>query len=316
MNAPRMNAPRLFAPLAQAPASRFSPAAAGSREQHLLERAAHLPSPPGVVMALLGALEDERSDADSMATLLGRDPALTARVLKVANSSYYAMAGRVGTVSEAMLILGLGTIRKLVIALGVANRLAGPVAKHPGLDGFWRHGTLVAAGTAALARRTGCEEGSAFIGGLLHDIGKLALASAFPAEFSAGPAAGPAAGPTAARALAEEAALFGRDHASLGGWLAGHWRFPEALGAALRDHHEEQPAGGLAQLIWHADRLAHAMDDLQAHSPGPVEDGAPGTVLQVAAEALVAIGSHDCAPDLIAEIERQSGATLLLLQPA
>lgn len=271
------------------------------REQRILECAARLPSPPDVVLALIGAIGSDAKGADAIARLVERDQALTARVLKLANSSFYGIMGRIGTARDAVVILGFSTVCKLVVSIWVAHRYATPPGRHAGLARFWRHGMLAAVCASALAQRAGADEGIAFTGGLLHDIGKLVLANAFPDE-ALDPLSAVAHAADPRDALAQERVRFGRDHASLGGLIAERWRFPAAICTALRDHHDMETRDPLARLIGHADRIAHAL----------TWPAIAGDALQAAAAALVALDVRASATDLITEIEQQTGAAAQL----
>lgn len=255
-------------------------------------------------MAVAKAIDSAEQSSDAVAKLIGKDLVLTARVLKVANSSFYGMTGRIGTVRDALVILGFSTVGNLVVAMGFASRYASATHSHAGLRGFWQHGMLVAACAASLARRSGAEEGVAYVGGLLHDIGKLVLASAFPHSYGEPVPAGLRA-LHGENVLAIERARFGTDHAALGGLVAGRWRYPDSICAALRDHHSHDPQASLAKLIACADRVAHAF-----------EQAGYGAALQAGADALVELESNGSAPDLIAEIDKQAGAAALLLGTA
>ncbi|MFY9316318.1 MAG: HDOD domain-containing protein [Burkholderiales bacterium] len=282
------------------PAVRAEPEPAAARERRILACAARLPSPPEIVLALVGAIDNDGKGAEQIAALAERDQALTVRLLKISNSSYYGLTGQVGTVRDAVVILGFSSVRNLVIATEIANCYGGLPAQRVGLADFWRHGLLSALCAAELARRCGAEEGHAFTGGMLHDIGQLVLASAYPEEFRALLAAPPGA----VDALALERECFGMDHAALGGWIAERWHFPGAICAALRGHHQPHPSDPLACLLRSADRIAQALD-------APASGGA---ALQACADALVALGTRHTAPELLADIERRAGAAAELFE--
>lgn len=270
------------------------------RKRHILACAARLPSPPDVVMALIGAMDDDEKGADQVAGLVARDQGLTARVLKISNSSFYGLSGQIGTVNEAVVILGFSNVSNLVIATEIANRYPTSPATRDALAGFWPHAMLTAFCASALANRCGAETGFAFTGGLLHDIGKLVLASAYPDDFSQFWATAPGAEDV----LALESERFGMDHAVLGGWITEQWCFPAAISVALRAHHTAQSNDLLARVIRHADQIAHALA-----LPAETQDA-----LQTASDALIGLGARDSAPDLLAGIERHAGAASELFQ--
>jgi putative nucleotidyltransferase with HDIG domain len=267
------------------------------RVARLIEHAARLPSPPAIVLALHDLLGDEESSLEEIATYAARDQALTARLLRVANSSYFGLARKVGTVRDAVIVLGTGNVRNLMIATEMLARYPGTNGARADLATFWRHGLLTAFCAAALAQRCASDDGVAFTAALLHDIGKLVLASAHPDEYAASAC-------DAAACLQRERARFGADHAALGAMIAERWGFPHPICEALRSHHEPQALEPLARLVASADRLAHAFDP-------PLGRDAQ---LQRCADALVALGSHHTAPELFAEIERQGAIATELAQ--
>jgi len=264
------------------------PPPADPRLARLLEQAARLPSPPTIVLALLASLGDDDVPLDTVAEHAGRDQALTARLLRIANSPWYGLSKRVASVRGAAVVLGFANLRNLVIATEVINRYEAAPGTKTALAGFWKHGLLTAFCAAALARRCAGEEGVAFTAGLLHDIGKLVQASADPAAYAS------LTTEEDGRA-ALEVELFGANHAALGALIAERWRFPPAICAALRLHHTPETTEPLTRLVIQADRLAHALEQ------------ADRTALpQQCADALAALGSRHTAPELLVELERQS----------
>ena len=137
--------------------------------------AAHLkdlPSLPVAVTELLASFDNEEVEISRIAQLIARDQALTARVLRVANSSFYGLQSRVSTINEAVVVLGFRAVRSMVLAVGLSARFS---AAHCG--GFdpsaqLRHGVGVGLAARVLARLSGHNPELAFTGGILHDIGQ------------------------------------------------------------------------------------------------------------------------------------------------
>lgn len=223
------------------------------REQ-VLSRLQQLPSLPTVVSALLASFDNEDIDIGQIAHQIGCDQGLTARVLRVANSSFYGLQSRVGTIHEAVVVLGFRAVRSMVLAVGMNASFRGDLC--PGFDvlSYLRHCVAVGLAARAIAPLSGQNPELAFTSGVLHDIGQLVLASNFSAQYTA----------TLAHRKAQdcflidaERAVLGMDHAEVGSLLAEIWRFPEPLHEAVARHHA--PLGGLADLIHVADTLAHAL---------------------------------------------------------
>lgn len=150
-------------------------------DQHLLDRlieSARLPSPPAVALQVLDLVQDPYVSMTALATTIGNDPSLSSKVLRTANSSFYAQSRRIATINDALVVLGLNTVRTLVLGFSLVDNLRSD--QHSGFDhdAFWRRSLLTATAAravAAHARPSRKEE--AFLGGLLLNLGVLALSS-------------------------------------------------------------------------------------------------------------------------------------------
>lgn len=218
-----------------------------------------LPSLPAVVMELLQSMDDDNADSRQVATKLAHDQALAAKVLRVANSSFYGLQGKVDSIGDAIVVLGLHGLRSLAIAAAVTDVFASK-GGNGGYDllSFWRHSVAVALCAKEVARQRRMNEGNAFAAGLMHDIGRLALASCFPAHLAA---VAQDRIDTGDCWLFAERRVLGLDHAEIGQLLTEHWRFPSQLSRAIGTHHspdiQQEP---LATLINVADALGHRLD--------------------------------------------------------
>ena len=225
----------------------------------MLQRIQRLPALPAVALDLLNTLAGSEPDVISLARRIAQDQAIAARVLRVANSPFYGLQKRVGSVHDAVVVLGFYAVRSLVLAAAVVTGLPGGQCTGFEPDRFWRHvmGTAVAA--QALARRLGRDAEAIFVAGLLHDIGRLAMVAIYPELFSRAVAV---ARERDCSLQEVELEIFGFDHAAVGAALARRWNFPEETIDALACHH--QPAhgapGGLAALIHYADAISKSLD--------------------------------------------------------
>jgi len=240
----------------------------------LLAALRDLPPLPSVVLELVESLGHEELSATQYAAKISRDQALAAKTLRLANSSFYGRGGQVRSVAEAIGVLGLRTVRSVVTAAG----LAGSFRRHTGFDhdAFWRHSIGSALCAQALANELGRDDGDlAFTVGLLHDIGRLALASAFAPAYAEveqwrrdkdcpdGDA---------------ERAVLGLDHAEVGGLIARQWNFAPSIVDAIRQHHAPPDAAGvtLTGIAHVADAVAHALG-----LAGDADEAVPALVLPV-----------------------------------
>jgi putative nucleotidyltransferase with HDIG domain len=225
----------------------------------VLSRIHKLPSLPAVVMELLASMAQEDVDIDELAKKIARDQALTAKTLRLANSSFYGMAHQITTIQEAISILGFRTVRSLVTTAALIGTFAGSSSGQFNAAPFWRHSIAAAVCARELASWRKLNPEYAYTAGLLHDIGRLVLVTQFQTNYAA----------TMAyrhqhdcQLLDAEHAILGIDHAAVGHALTQHWKFPEAIQRAIAFHHspEIHDAEPLTLIILASDVIAHALD--------------------------------------------------------
>jgi len=218
-----------------------------------------LPSLPAVVMELLNSIDQEDVDISVLAKKVSHDQALTAKTLRLANSSLYGLQVKVTTIQQAITYLGFQTTRNLITAAAITGCFA--EGHCPGFDhkAFWRHSIATAACAKVLARQMRFNQDYAFTAGLLHDIGRLVLVSCFPEQYAEAIAYRDAHD---AFMLDAERGVLGVDHVDAGLALAEHWNFSDTMRLAIGGHHDpEAPgAGFLAAIIHVADAIVHALD--------------------------------------------------------
>jgi len=275
--APALPVPRAAA--ARPPARSAGPAAWPLDAARLREQVDALPALPQAVLDAQQMLQREDSDGLACAALLARDAGLAARVLRVANSPFYGRPGRVGSLAEAVVVLGRRTLGALLTGLAVRGPFEGVGAAGLDLAQFWRHAFGTALAAQALARLRGEDDAQAFSAGLLHDIGRLVLAVHAPQALAAAQALARAEDLATADA---EQRVMGLDHGLVGGLIAEHWRFPPAVAAAIVGHHRGVGAAAepLADLVQAADALTHALD-LSAADDERVPDTDPALWLRL-----------------------------------
>ncbi len=225
----------------------------------VIKNISKLPSPSLVVAELLHTIDQDDSSPTALAKSISKHQSLVARMLRMANSSFYGMPGRVENISDAIAVLGLRTVRTLAITTGLHDGYSALSAPGFDLDNFWRHSVATALGASSLARRMTLREGSAFVAGLLHDVGRLVLVSNFPAHFAAVQRYQTENGGFIFEA---EQAIIGMDHAHIGRLLGERWHFPLTICDGIANHHHPDAAGSsaLAGIVHIADALAHALD--------------------------------------------------------
>jgi HD-like signal output (HDOD) protein len=230
----------------------------------------NLPSLPAVVMELLASIDQDDLDPHALAAKITLDQALSAKTLRLANSSFYGMPSKVLSIQQAVSVLGVHSIRTLVTACAVTASFAPAPASGLDFAAFWRHALASAAAARVLAPLCRVSPDTAFTAGLLHDLGTLVLATVYPAQYLQVSAY--QRQHDCLSAVAQQA-LFGTDHAAVGSALAAHWQFPPAIQQAVAQHHQAPDPAGAAPLtlvVYLANILAHALDLAeQEHDQAP-----------------------------------------------
>ena len=267
-------------------------------------RVATLPAIPSVAMELMLAFTDEELETETLARKLSRDQALVARVLRVANSPFYGLRRQICTVHEAIVVLGLSSVRMLVTAAAVIGQFPMRARRDHDLHAFWQHSIGVACCAKVLCARVGQNQDTAFVCGLLHDIGRLVLAHYYPLQHAQ--VEDYCAREDVSRLDAERAVL-GLDHAAIGAALVAHWNFPPQIQQAVAGHHPtaEATASVLTSLTHVADVICYALEiGAEAIAGVPVLSETAWAAAQIEWSELTA---------RFAEIEAQIESTSLLI---
>jgi putative nucleotidyltransferase with HDIG domain len=217
-----------------------------------------LPSLPAVVMELIDSLGRDDLSAEQLASKLSHDQVLTAKTLRLANSSFYGVPRKVASISEAVSILGMRTVRTVVTAAALTGSFKKDNRTSLDFDALWRHSIGTALCAKGLAEALDMDGESAFTLGLLHDIGRLVLATSFATQYQ-----NALDYQRTHDCLPQEAELatIGLDHTIVGGCITEHWRFAPAMVEAVTAHHAPPPSQDitLAGLVHVADNIAHAL---------------------------------------------------------
>jgi HD-like signal output (HDOD) protein len=191
-------------------------------------RRAELPSRAGAATRVLLLIDDPDSRVADLADAIGADPAFTTKVIALANSSYYGLSGRVGTLQYAISVLGFQTIRALAVSLAAGLDTPSSVP-----TGFWEQAAIAATAAALIAPNLGASAADAFCAGLLHTLGAALLHQREPLPQLCLPMM------LGADELNQrEAELYGVTHADAGAAMLASWRFPDRLCTLVAAHHE------------------------------------------------------------------------------
>lgn len=218
-----------------------------------------LPTLPTIMINAINIAFDPNSHVDDLYKLLRNDPAITAQILRVVNSSYYGTSRTIESLKTALVILGMDEVVSIVTAVSMADTLQElQYAEAFDLREFWIHSVMVGEIAHAMMQHVRMpRDAEMFTAGLLHDIGSILLATHFPEDYTQ----------VRNKAIEDqkpihfiEQEVLGFDHARIGEYLATRWNLPDNLVHAIRYHHEpdqaENPAIEVA-MVHLADRFAH-----------------------------------------------------------
>jgi HD-like signal output (HDOD) protein len=200
-----------------------------------VQRSTKLPSLPSLYYELVQATQDPNASIAEISSILRRDQSLVSRLLRLANSVFYGLPTAVGTLEEAVQLIGLREIQNLVLATTVIKAFDKLPTRLVDVMSFWKHSIACGMASALLAeQRHDPLPERFFVGGLLHDIGRLVLFINAPLESQ-----------EILRRCEREAELahkierevIGFDHATLGTELVSYWKLPHVLGEMVGGHH-------------------------------------------------------------------------------
>jgi putative nucleotidyltransferase with HDIG domain len=223
---------------------------------------------------VLRTCNEPGASANDLNRVISLDPVLTGRVLQLINSAYYSLPSKVNSLTRAIILLGINTVKNVVLSFAIFQSFSQRDSFHAfTADQFWTHSLCTAAAAKLLATEHAvplAEREEFFVAGLMHDIGKIPLNHLFPEAYREAVTVAQDSG----RGMRwEENAWIGVDHCRVGHLIARKWQLSPALTAALSDHHSpgEGPEGGreLARAVALADALAHHMG---AGTPGGLSE--------------------------------------------
>lgn len=215
----------------------------------------NLPTLPRVYEEINRLLDDPLSGPEQIAALISQDQALTVKVLRMVNSPVYGFPRRICSIEHAMVLLGLGVVRGLIVSVSVMDDMIAS------MEGLWQHSLACAAACDALARHAGLKNPEAFgVCGLLHDLGKVVVALQAPDLRDE--IAGEVRRADMAYVTAEKQVL-GFSHDRINAWLADHWNLPGAIKSGMSCHHAESfdfPDGEYGAVTHIGDFLARVFE--------------------------------------------------------
>ena len=206
--------------------------------QTIIGRIGKLPALPGLYIEIMEEVNSQNASIEKVADIVSKDVAMTTKILQLANSPVFGFTSRIMDVRHAVFVLGLDTIKGLVLSASLFSSIE--ISEKTGIDqkALIDHSIKV----GILARSISLEEGKAidfadiaYVGGFLHDVGRLVLASVLEEDYVR---AHKLAVDAKMSLVDAETTVFGADHAKVGGCLLSLWGFPDQVCEAVFRHHE------------------------------------------------------------------------------
>lgn len=237
--------------------------AKSDRYRHIVENIRELPSLPSIVSRLIQVVNSPDTSADDAAELIEKDPALTSKMLRLANSAFYGMPRSISSISSAVVILGFNTIRSVALSATIMKMFSknSPMGFF-NYKRFWQHSIVCAMTAKDIAQH--ClnlmmiDPESAFCAGVLHDIGKLIFVQFATEDYIK---TCEVARKNKMSLIEAEEMVLGITHARIGTILADKWALPTELEYSLIYHHNPQDTDEVRELVTTvhvADILSHA----------------------------------------------------------
>lgn len=250
----------------------------------VISRIETLPSTPSIYNQVIQELGRPGASIQKVGTIIAKDVSMTAKILQLANSAFFGRYQHVNNLDRALVLVGVDTVVALVLSVHIFSACTGVSIPGFSIPALWDHSMKTALFARAIAEETEQERkgiDDAFMGGLLHDVGKLVLAANLTETYSQVVALSDNEGCTVRDAERE---ILGTTHAEVGAYLMGLWGLPEQIVEAIAFHHcpNQCPAQSLTPLT-----AVHAGDAL-AQADGPEE---PTFLLDT--DYLTAIGVMD-----------------------
>ena len=228
-----------------------------------LDHIRDIPTLPAIVFELNQHLQNPETSIARVSETIEKDQAMALKILKLVNSVFYGFRSKVSDIKNAVVLLGFNAVRNAIVSVSVVNALPKTLLFQDfEMIDFWKHSLAVAVASKSIAQKAGVDSpDNCFVGGLLHDVGKVILAQYFKDDFAK----------VWTRMTNEylpfyeaEQQELSVDHTQIGAYLADRWQLPQGLTDAIRWHHNFQPDNGNAGFIINihlADILVNSYDE-------------------------------------------------------
>jgi len=207
--------------------------------QEIIAKVGDLPSLPAVAARINAEMENENLSAKLLGAIIAEDPSLATRILRLANSAFYGMPRQIASIDRAVMVLGFDTVKNLALSISIFSFFQKGISPAINVIGLWNHSLGVAVSAKILVSRINAKLAEqAFLFGIVHDVGKIALISQCLGDMEQ------VYRHISQDGLSQEAAemkVFGFPHQKIGALLIKEWKFPEMFVTGVKLHHDLPP---------------------------------------------------------------------------
>jgi len=274
-----------------------------------LKEEIRIPSPPSIAVRILDAVKIDGKSFDGLANIISSDPALSAKILMVANSSFYKMPRKIDNISKALSILGTNTLKNIALSFVIAKELRGVSEGGFDFDFFWKRALTAAVSTSILSPYISAKNEDLFVTALLQDIGIVIMYLCRKDDYLK------VLDEKRASSISIEEAekkVFGFDHPELGAEVLKNWGIPETIYGPIRYHHRYEAVPENLQIasnilllsdkmssIYHGTRSAEKFQEIKriiCGDYGVDGDGLESTIDSVASKSVEMLSVFEIDP--------------------
>jgi putative nucleotidyltransferase with HDIG domain len=228
-----------------------------------------MPSLSTTVSKVLAVCNNPNASANDLNRVISYDPVLTGQMLRLINSAYYGLPNRITSLTRAIIMLGINTVKNLVLATSILGGCKGlSSARHMAINDFWAHCLCVGVLSKLIAARGGVpafEQEEYFVAGLLHDLGKLPIMACFPDLYAR---TVQSVKDMNIQLFESENMHLGFNHCQVGVLIAAKWKLGEALQDAINKHHSQDDPSSSVFLVNGVGLANHLANQFNVGSAG------------------------------------------------
>ncbi len=225
--------------------------------QQLIEKEITLPSPPAIAVQILNTVKKEDAALSELARIIAADPALTGKMLQIANSGFYALKSEVTSIDRALSVLGTNIIKNIALSFVIATDMRGEKQSSFDFDNYWRRSVTSAVAAELLVNQLGRKDDDIFVTALLHDIGMLVLYLHKRDDYSSLLQQEPLTDETLSDM---ESIRYNFCHQQVSSILIKKWGLPDSISEPIGYHHNPESAPDsrreTARILFFSDQMA------------------------------------------------------------